>query len=219
MDKLEIKATLSVSDAGEIVGNAWPFGSADSVGDIITKGANLGWRNKEGTFIPNFSVGAPAMSTTPVDPIAHPGPDRADGQPLLPQQLLEVGLARHAVALDPLGQLLGDLGVLDHDLLALGLLQLQPRVDQAGTAARAREAALRVNERAGRRSARGRQARRQARNPEAWAVVGVALRAARRPARLQVIRIVSRGLDAARLLQSSRLAFGWHRWPTNGGPI
>ena len=39
MDKLEIKATLSVSDAGEIVGNAWPFGSADSVGDIITKGA------------------------------------------------------------------------------------------------------------------------------------------------------------------------------------
>jgi HK97 family phage prohead protease len=39
MDKLEVKATLSVSDAGEIVGNAWPFGSADSVGDIITKGA------------------------------------------------------------------------------------------------------------------------------------------------------------------------------------
>jgi HK97 family phage prohead protease len=39
MDKLEIKATLSVSDAGEIVGNAWPFGSPDSVGDIITKGA------------------------------------------------------------------------------------------------------------------------------------------------------------------------------------
>jgi HK97 family phage prohead protease len=39
MDKLEIKATLSVTDAGEIVGNAWPFGSADSVGDLITKGA------------------------------------------------------------------------------------------------------------------------------------------------------------------------------------
>jgi HK97 family phage prohead protease len=39
MDKLEIKATLSVTDAGEIVGNAWPFGSADSIGDIITKGA------------------------------------------------------------------------------------------------------------------------------------------------------------------------------------
>lgn len=39
MDKLEIKATLSVTDAGEIVGNAWPFGSPDSVGDIVTKGA------------------------------------------------------------------------------------------------------------------------------------------------------------------------------------
>lgn len=39
MDKLEIKATLSVTDTGEIIGNAWPFGSADSVGDIITKGA------------------------------------------------------------------------------------------------------------------------------------------------------------------------------------
>ena len=39
MDKLEIKATLSVTDAGEITGNAWPFGSADSAGDIITKGA------------------------------------------------------------------------------------------------------------------------------------------------------------------------------------
>src|SRR5437763_492539 len=42
MDKLEIKAThatINVTDAGEIVGNAWSFGSADSVGDIITKGA------------------------------------------------------------------------------------------------------------------------------------------------------------------------------------
>ena len=39
MDKLEIKATLSVNDAGEITGNAWPFGEPDSVGDVITKGA------------------------------------------------------------------------------------------------------------------------------------------------------------------------------------
>lgn len=38
LDKLEIKATLSVTDAGEIIGNAWPFGSADSANDIITKG-------------------------------------------------------------------------------------------------------------------------------------------------------------------------------------
>ncbi|WJR76005.1 HK97 family phage prohead protease [Bradyrhizobium sp. NP1] len=39
MDKLEIKATLGVTDAGEIIGTAWPFGSPDSVGDIIVKGA------------------------------------------------------------------------------------------------------------------------------------------------------------------------------------
>ncbi len=39
MDKLELKASLSVTDEGEISGNAWPFGSADSVGDIVTKGA------------------------------------------------------------------------------------------------------------------------------------------------------------------------------------
>ncbi len=39
MDRLEIKAAVSVSDAGEITGTAWPFGSADRVGDIIEKGA------------------------------------------------------------------------------------------------------------------------------------------------------------------------------------
>ena len=39
MDQLEIKATLDVSEAGEITGTAWPFGEADSVGDMITKGA------------------------------------------------------------------------------------------------------------------------------------------------------------------------------------
>lgn len=39
MDKLEIKASFSVSDAGEITGIAWPFGSSDAAGDIIHKGA------------------------------------------------------------------------------------------------------------------------------------------------------------------------------------
>ncbi|WP_457796641.1 HK97 family phage prohead protease [Methylocystis sp. S23] len=34
-DHIEIKANLSVSDAGEITGIAWPFGSPDRVGDII----------------------------------------------------------------------------------------------------------------------------------------------------------------------------------------
>jgi HK97 family phage prohead protease len=39
MDRLEIKAAITVDDAGTITGNAWPFGSADSSNDIITKGA------------------------------------------------------------------------------------------------------------------------------------------------------------------------------------
>lgn len=39
MEKLEIKTTLAVDEAGTITGTAWPFGSADRVGDIILKGA------------------------------------------------------------------------------------------------------------------------------------------------------------------------------------
>ena len=38
-DRLEIKAQLAVTEAGEITGIAWPFGSADRVGDVIVKGA------------------------------------------------------------------------------------------------------------------------------------------------------------------------------------
>lgn len=38
-DFLEIKATLTVDDNGSISGIAWPFGSADRVGDVILKGA------------------------------------------------------------------------------------------------------------------------------------------------------------------------------------
>ncbi|SOC23597.1 phage major capsid protein, partial [Rhodobacter maris] len=38
-DRLEVKAELAVSEAGEITGLAWPFGSADRVGDVIVKGA------------------------------------------------------------------------------------------------------------------------------------------------------------------------------------
>lgn len=41
-DRIEIKAALTVSDAGEITGLAWPFGSADRVGDVIAKGAFSG---------------------------------------------------------------------------------------------------------------------------------------------------------------------------------
>ncbi len=38
-ERFEIKAALSVTDAGEITGIAWPFGSPDRVGDVIEKGA------------------------------------------------------------------------------------------------------------------------------------------------------------------------------------
>jgi uncharacterized protein len=39
VNRLELKATLSVTDAGELAGIAWPFGSPDRAGDLITKGA------------------------------------------------------------------------------------------------------------------------------------------------------------------------------------
>lgn len=39
MSRLEIKASLSVDDAGAITGIAWPFGTPDMEGDLITKGA------------------------------------------------------------------------------------------------------------------------------------------------------------------------------------
>lgn len=39
MDRLEVKATLAVDEAGVITGTAWPWSEADSVGDIIRKGA------------------------------------------------------------------------------------------------------------------------------------------------------------------------------------
>lgn len=39
MDLLEVKAAITVDEAGTITGTAWPFGSADSVGDVIEKGA------------------------------------------------------------------------------------------------------------------------------------------------------------------------------------
>lgn len=41
-DWLEIKAALAVSEAGEITGTAWPFGSPDRTGDVIEKGAFTG---------------------------------------------------------------------------------------------------------------------------------------------------------------------------------
>lgn len=39
MDRIEIKAALSIDDAGKLTGIAWPFNAPDRVGDIIEKGA------------------------------------------------------------------------------------------------------------------------------------------------------------------------------------
>ena len=39
MSCIEVKANLTVDDAGVVEGIAWPFGSPDAVGDIIVKGA------------------------------------------------------------------------------------------------------------------------------------------------------------------------------------
>lgn len=39
MIRLEVKALVTVDEAGAITGTAWPFGSADRVGDVIEKGA------------------------------------------------------------------------------------------------------------------------------------------------------------------------------------
>lgn len=39
MDKLELKANVTIDDAGTVTGIAWPFGTVDHVGDVIEPGA------------------------------------------------------------------------------------------------------------------------------------------------------------------------------------
>ena len=39
MDHLDLKADLTLDPNGSVEGIAWPYGSADSIGDIIVKGA------------------------------------------------------------------------------------------------------------------------------------------------------------------------------------
>lgn len=39
MDRIEIKAQITVDDTGELTGIAWPFGAPDRVGDVIERGA------------------------------------------------------------------------------------------------------------------------------------------------------------------------------------
>ena len=38
MENIEIKADVSIDDTGTVTGIAWPFGSPDSIGDVIEKG-------------------------------------------------------------------------------------------------------------------------------------------------------------------------------------
>jgi glucose/arabinose dehydrogenase len=59
--------------------------------DLITLGGNYGWRNREGSFVPAFSIDAPVMAGPAIDPIgqyAHPGV--TIGSPALPQLGLSV---------------------------------------------------------------------------------------------------------------------------------
>lgn len=54
--------------------------------NLIVPGGNYGWRNREGTFNPDFSTDAPALTGNVVDPVAqyaHPGV--VIGTPELPQ--------------------------------------------------------------------------------------------------------------------------------------
>lgn len=54
-DRIEIKAAFTVTDEGEITGVAWPFGSADRVGDVIEKGAITSPKNLPMLFAHNQS--------------------------------------------------------------------------------------------------------------------------------------------------------------------
>lgn len=59
--------------------------------DLVTLGGNYGWRNREGSFVPAFSIDAPLFAAPTTDPIAqyaHPGV--VIGSPALPQLGLSV---------------------------------------------------------------------------------------------------------------------------------
>lgn len=66
-------------------------GSVEEINRITAPGGNYGWRNREGSFVPSFSIDAPPMPGPAIDPIAqyaHPGV--VIGSPPLPQLGLSV---------------------------------------------------------------------------------------------------------------------------------
>lgn len=73
--------------------------------DLITKGANYGWRNREGSFVPSFSIDAPALTGTVVDPIAqYAHPNVNIGNPELPRYGVSItgGVLYRGNAIPPL---------------------------------------------------------------------------------------------------------------------
>src|SRR5262249_7853283 len=89
-----------------------------AVGLEIPRPLRLGHRNPEPHLPPDDPV-AP-------DLVADPAPDGVDREPLRLEYRVELLAALHIHLLEPVGQLLLDLGVFDDDLIALGLLHLQP---------------------------------------------------------------------------------------------
>src|SRR5438552_7342572 len=88
----------------------------DVLGDL-----GLGHRNPE----PHL----PVDHTRHAELVADPLLDRLHGETLRLEELLELLATPHLQLLDPLRQLLLDLGLIHRDLLALGLLDLEPVLD------------------------------------------------------------------------------------------
>src|SRR6266581_1562501 len=88
----------------------------DVLGDL-----GLGHRNPE----PHL----PVDHTRHAELVADPLLDRLHGEALRLEELLELLATPHLQLLDPLRQLLLDLGLIHRDLLALGLLGLEPVLD------------------------------------------------------------------------------------------
>lgn len=77
-------------DGTRLIGADVGQGQVEEI-NLVTNGGNYGWRNKEGSFFPSFSIGAPAMSVPATDPIAqYAHPNVVIGSPPLPQWGLSI---------------------------------------------------------------------------------------------------------------------------------